>query len=69
MGVDKPSRTTPLFIDVDIATQLLHRSHGEFLDLPQVEKKKLRLYCVVKQQKDEWIDKERNIKTTITDGE
>ena len=65
MGVDKPDRTTPLFIDVDIATQLLHRSHGEFLDLPQVEKKKLRLYYMVRQQKDSEVDKDRRMEKPI----
>lgn len=61
MGVDKPGRTTPLFVDVDIATQLLHRSHEEFLSLPNVEKKKLRLYYLVRVQKEEKIERDRRM--------
>lgn len=61
MGVDKPNRTTPLFVDVDLATQLLHRSHGEFLKLPKIERKKLRLYYRVRIQKDQEEIKQRKL--------
>lgn len=61
MGVDKPNRTTPLFVDVDLATQLLHKSHGEFLELSKIERKKLRLYYKVRVQKDQEEMKQRKL--------
>lgn len=61
MGVDKPERTTPLFIDVDLATQLLHKSHGEFLALSRIDRKKLRLYYRVRVQKDKELERQRKL--------
>jgi len=61
MGLDKPNKTTPLFVDVDLATQLLHKSHGEFLALPRIEKKKLRLYYRVRVQKDQEDERRRKM--------
>jgi len=65
MGLDKPQRTTPLFIDMEIAAGLLGRSHGEFLDFPRIEKKKLRLYWRVKWQKEERMVKDRMMETPV----
>jgi len=65
MGLNKPSRTTPLFVDMDLSTQLLHRSHGEFLQLTRTEKKKLRLYYQVRVQKDKDFEQQQNIRTKI----
>ena len=66
MGVDKPTWTTPLFIDMEIATEMLKRSHEEFLSLPRVEKKKLRLYMKVKFQKEEQSIRDRKMRTDLT---
>ena len=65
MGLNKPSRTTPLFVDMDLSAQLLHRSHGEFLQLSNIEKKKLSLYYQVRVQKDKGFEQQQNIKRKI----
>ena len=51
MGVGLPDIDTPLFVDMYIATKLLHRTHQEFLDLPRIEKKKLKLFIHVQSEK------------------
>jgi len=65
MGVDKPERTTPLFIDMEIASELLGRSHGEFLELSKIEKKKLRMYWRVKWQKEEQAVKDSRMEMPV----
>jgi len=67
MGLNKPITTTPLFVDMEIATQLLHRSHGEFLGLSRAEKKKLRLYYRVRYQKEEELNKNLKMKVDVRD--
>ena len=51
MGVGLPDVDTPLFVDMYIATKFLHRTHSEFLDLPRIERKKLRLFLHVQSEK------------------
>jgi len=54
MGVGEPKKTTPLFIEMSIATELLNITHAEYRRLPKVERTKLELYTVVKNQKHEF---------------
>jgi len=51
MGVGDVEVTTPLYIDMMVATELLHRSHGEFLALSRMERTKLRFFMWAKMAK------------------
>ena len=51
MGVGKPNETTELFADMSICENILHCTHKEFEALSRVEKKKLRLYVRVHNEK------------------
>lgn len=51
MGVGKLTETTLLFADMSICSEILHCTHEEFSALPRVEKKKLRLYVRVHNEK------------------
>jgi len=66
MGLDNPKRTTPLYIDMEISAELLHRSHSEFLSLSSLERKKLRLYWRVKYQKEEKSIRDHKMNQSIT---
>ena len=51
-------KSTPLYMDMYIATKFLHKTHEEFLKLPEVEKLKLRAFLHVKNLKEEKRNKE-----------
>lgn len=53
MGVGEPKKTTPLFVEMSIATELLHITHSEYRRLPKVDRVKLEFYTVVKNEKHE----------------
>lgn len=61
MGVGNVENITPLYIDMLICTEYLHCTHAEFLKLPKVERKKLKLFAYVKGMKLENEDRKRKI--------
>lgn len=54
MGDDNLSADTLLYRDMYIATELLHCSHEEFLNLSRIEKTKLRIFLNVKFKKQRY---------------
>lgn len=51
MGHKLTEHDTQLYIDMYIAAEMLHCTHAEFLKLPSIERKKLRMYLSVKGEK------------------
>ena len=51
MGAENLDTVTPLYADMHICTEYLHCSHQEFLELPALERKKLRLFMMVAAKK------------------
>jgi len=62
MGEGKPETVTRLYADMSICSEFLHCSHKEFLDLPKLEQKKLRLYVVVQNEKFDFEEKKMKAK-------
>jgi len=67
MGVGKPKETTPLFADMSICAEILHCTHKEFKALSRVEKKKLRLYVRVHNEKLDKVMPGKSIVENIPD--
>lgn len=53
MGVGDIQKTTPLYVEMQVCTELLHCTHSDFLKLPQRDRKKLMLYSIVRGMKME----------------
>jgi len=53
MGEDNLGVDTPLFQDLQICTKYLHCHHKEFLDLPRIERAKLRIFYQVEFKKEQ----------------
>jgi len=51
MGVGEPKETTQLYADMSICAEILHCTHEGFEKLSRIEKKKLRLYVQVNNEK------------------
>jgi hypothetical protein len=51
MGAKDLDKVTPLFFDMHICVKFLHCSHEEFLKLPRLERKKLRMFAQVEAMK------------------
>lgn len=62
MGVGNIEATTPLYIDMLICTEFLNCTHEDFLKLPRIERKKLKLFAYVKGMKLEEEEKKRELK-------
>ena len=72
MGVNNLDIDTPLFTDMYISTKYLNCSHSEFLELPKLEKKKLRLYFRVyflkKKKISDGFERERSEKSLLANA-
>jgi len=51
MGEDDLEITTPLYFDMYICTEFLKCTHQEFLELPRIERKKLRTFTRIQSAK------------------
>jgi len=65
MGVNSPTKHTPLFLDMELAVEMLHQTHEEFLRLPEIERKKLRLYFRVKKEKEIYWQKQMKFSNSM----